>query len=621
MGSPCGGSPLGSVKAVPGARARPLFSRRVSPDWDVIVVGGGAAGAVIASRVSEDENLRVLLLEAGPDTVPGAEPADVLDVFYVAAYNPAYLWPKLRVKFPAPPFNAAPVFYEQARVLGGGSSINSMVALRGLPGDFARWVDLGASGWSWTDVLPYYRKLESDLDFDGPLHGRTGPIPIRRHPKTHWPPFCRAVERALSSRGYRFVSDMNSAPPMEGYGAVPMSNLPTQRVSTAMGYLGPEVRRRRNLQILTDTEVETLRTDGTRITGVTARRGGDVRTYAARETVISAGSLHSPALLLRAGIGPSADLRALGVTVIADRPGVGANLHDHPVTTLAAYIAPAAKQAPQLRAHANLALRYGSGVPGCAALDMYLAVLNKSSWHPLGERLASMLVVLNEPVSRGRLTLRSPDPEDEPRVDFNLLADPRDCMRLADGLRLAGALLEATSVGGLVKDRFLATFSERGRKLNRPRRLNRIKSAGAVLLLDALPPLRRSLLRRVAEGGGDLPALLGDHESLAAWLRRSVTGFFHPVGTCRMGDERDPHAVVDPYGRVYGVQGLRVVDASVMPRIVRANTNLTTIMIAEKMAGAIRRARRTDEHLLRVPRSGGRVPVSPPPARPAARAE
>lgn len=556
--------------------------------WDIVIVGAGSAGATLAARLSEDRNRHVLLIEAGQDYLPGQEPSDIRDVFYTAAYNWSYHWPALSVRSIPKERGGKEAPYTQARVVGGNSSINSMVAQRGQPGDFARWVEMGASGWSWEDVLPFYRKLETDTDFDGPLHGQDGPISIRRHRKADWPALSKGLETALRARGFAYVSDMNADITASGYCSLAMTSTQEHRVSTAIGYLTAAVRARKNLTILSNTSVDRVLFSDRKVIGVSIIEAGSARQIYAHQVIVSAGTLHSPAILMRSGIGEAAHLRSFGIEVIADRHGVGRNLHDHASITVAGHIRKRAMQPNWLRSHANLCLRFSSGVAGCDENDMYISMMNKTSWHPLGKRLASMVVVLNQPYSRGILRLKGASVQDEPACDLNVLQDDRDLVRLSAGMKLAAELLADPAVAPMVTERFAAIYSERVAKLSRLGWKTWVTSLLGSIAMDLPSPIRRLVTEKIIAPDARLDGLLASDRDRQDWLKTRAGGFFHAAGSCRMGRKDDPEAVVDSEGRVIGVEGLRVVDASIMPQVVKATPNVTVIMMAEKIAASIR---------------------------------
>jgi choline dehydrogenase-like flavoprotein len=497
-----------------------------------VIVGSGSSGGVLASRLSEDADRDVVLIEAGPDypdpaTLPATLRAQLPDL----ATHDWGLDAVFTEERPASP-------YPRGKLVGGSSVVNGSVAIRGTPQDYDDWLAAGNTGWGYEDVLPFLRKLEHDLDFEGDLHGADGPIPVRRTPLEELPAVLQAFVAACRSRGFDSCPDHND-PSQTGIGPLPRNEIDGLRASTLATYL-KAARTRPNLEIRADTTAIRVVWDGPRTTGVELA-GGEV--VEGDEIVLSAGAIGTPHILMHSGIGPADALAAAGIECRLELPGVGRSLRDHGVAPLVAL--PREGESWPMVGY-QVMLKYPAPSTGRRdALFILGATISAASlvWDtpPDIENAFSFAPVLGKPVSTGWVAPVSADPLDDPEIHLNFLSDPRDRQDLAEVARLAYSL---------------ATESE---------------------LADHLSEVRVP----TAED------MLSD-ESIERWLVENATTGFHPVGTCRMAPDGDGMAVVDPSLRVREFDNLHIADASVMPDITSGLTNVTCFMIGERAAANLR---------------------------------
>ena len=525
--------------------------------YDYIIVGAGSAGCVLAKNLTEDGRHSVLLIEAGPknNALSLKIPAAVLKNLQSTKYNWAYQGE------PEPELGGRMITHDRGKTLGGSSSINGLCFIRGHALDFEGWRQSGCEGWGYADVLPYFKRLENYSGGENEYRGGDGPLAVHR-PKPQNPLY-KAFIDAGRDAGYQTTDDICGYR-QEGFGVFDMSIENGERNSTAKAYLDP-ARPRQNLTVITDTQVQKIIFNGKEATGISYKttNGAIIKVDALKEVILSAGAVGSPQLLMLSGVGPASHLKDHGITIIADMPGVGQNLNDHPDFVLKYRCLKPVSIWPQTR----LVRRTFAGIrwllrrDGICASNQFEAVacvrsaagveypdiqltispaaVDDQTWKPIPEHAFQIHVGLMRGFSRGNITLRNADPASPPRILANYLKDPRDRDLLRKGIRIVREIVNQPSFKPYCGDEMYPGVGSQS------------------------------------------------DDDLDTCIEEKLNTQWHLSGTARMGSSNNQEAVVDPHGKVHGLSRIRIVDASIMPAATNGNTNSPTIMIAEKLSDSI----------------------------------
>ena len=526
-------------------------------EYEYIIVGAGSAGCVLANRLTEDGRHRVLLIEAGPknNALSLKIPAAVLKNLKSTKYNWAYQGE------PEPELGGRVITHDRGKTLGGSSSINGLCFIRGHALDFEGWRQSGCEGWGYADVLPYFKRLENYSGGESEYRGGDGPLVVHR-PKPQNPLYKAFIEAGRDA-GYQTTDDICGYR-QEGFGVFDMSTENGERNSTAKAYLDP-ARRRQNLTVMTDKQVQKIFFNGNEATGISYKtvNGDIIKVDALKEVILSAGAVGSPQLLMLSGVGPASHLKDHGITIVADMPGVGQNLNDHPDFVLKYKCLKPVSIWPQTR----LVRRTFAGIrwllrrDGICASNQFEAVacvrsaagveypdiqltispaaVDDQTWEPLPEHAFQIHVGLMRGFSRGNITLRNSDPASPPRILANYLKDPRDRDLLRKGIRIVREIASQPAFEPFCGEEIYP---------------------GVASQTD---------------------------EDLDGCIKEKLNTQWHLSGTARMGTSNNREAVVDAHGKVHGLSKIRIVDASIMPTATNGNTNSPTIMIAEKLSDSI----------------------------------